>query len=553
LIWEIQVKSISEVRDKVMNYEHRSDFDAKLQNIKRSTTEGVTTKNPGLYLVDFSKPQLCQETYPVSCIINGTELFGKNWARLLVAITEMFIAENNPNITALYKEGLFHRRRSDRPFIMDSRIIGLHCAQLSNGYWINLNYSIPRLVHIIGRLFIHCGISLDGITITYASKSDSIQHEIMSSGVSVQTSGIDTEALNTYIRQQGLAGTTSKDIITALNLGSRSALTKVLNSETDIIALPDGKYIHRNNVVDLDEAGEALLRILQTQFHQFDGYSNYRLLFDAARINLSLFMNDNAFEDEAMIYAIAKHLFTKENHGGNQFVFCGNTHIWETEPEYPMTMRGVLIHRARLNGGRITRSECEVFLEKIEMGQGNFNQAIQSGIDSTFYQYAPGEFLLSEILHIDEACQEQIKRAIDEIFEVNAFVIPRDINDIWYGKLPELPLRLAWTPLLLQEVLRYNPAIGYKSVFAPLEQSRSTIAAAFIPADSGMAFADVVSAHLSKAMDLPKRMGTEDLRLILRESGMIEGNELIYNMHRALNDYRFAWSEGNKAVHIHNG
>jgi len=33
----VSFKSISEVRDKVMNYEHRSDFDAKLQNIKRST------------------------------------------------------------------------------------------------------------------------------------------------------------------------------------------------------------------------------------------------------------------------------------------------------------------------------------------------------------------------------------------------------------------------------------------------------------------------------------------------------------------------------------
>jgi hypothetical protein len=502
-----------------------------------------------LYYLDFSRPQLCERTYPVSCVIKGIELFGRNWAQLLVAITEKFIADNNPNITTLYEQPLY-QCRTTRPFLMNSRIEGLNCAQLSNGYWININYSIPRLVEIIGRLCVHCGVNLNDVMITYTPKSSGIHSSDAMHTASAQVSSIYDKTVNEFVCKKGLDGTTAKEISAALNLRALSAIIRLLDNDTDIIALPRGRYIHRDNVVDLDEAANVLLRILQAQFRQFDGYSNYRLLFDAARIDLSLFMNDNAFEDEETIFAIAKYLFCKKKYEGNHFIFYGNTHIWEKEPDYPLTIRGILMHQARLNGGRITKAECEEFLNKIKMSQNNFNQAIQYGSDSTFYQYDSGIFLLSETLHIDTAWQERVKQALDELFKDNAFVIPRDIIESWYNKLPELPLGLSWTPLLLQEVLRYNPAIGYKSIFAPLEQSSDTIAAAIVPIDSDIMFADVVSAYLSRKIELPKRMSAEDLRLLLREAGMVEGNELIYNMHKALDDYRFAWSDGNKTVYI---
>jgi hypothetical protein len=545
-------QSYVEVREDVMNYKHRIATDTNFSH-NNSIKRNLANKKQTIFRVDFSKTQMCERTYPVSCIINGAELSGENWGRLLVAIIEWFIAENNPNITKLYKQSLYQRPAA-HPFIMNSKIDGLHCAQLSNGYWIDINHSIPRLVVIIGHVCVHCGISLSNVVITYTpkGKGNKVHLKDVLPTVSTKTSVIDIEVVSQYIHQQGLVGTTTEEIIKSITIDSRSALIKILERETNIIALPEGRYIHKTNVVDLDEAADTLLRILRTQFRQFDGYSNYRLLFDAAKIDLSLFMNDNAFEDENTIYAIAKHLFTKGNYRGNQFVFTSNAHIWEKEPEYPQTIRGILIHRARMNNGRISRSECEVFLDQVKMGQANINQIIQSGGDSTFYQYASGEYLLSEILHIDKTYQEHIKRTLGELFENNSFVIPRDIDDRWYDKLPGLPLGLTWTPLFLQEVLIFNPVIGYKPLFALLQQSRDTVAAAFVPTSSDITFADIVSAYIARSMDLPMRMGAEDLRQILRESGMIEGNELIFNMHRALNDYRFAWSNGNKTVHIHN-
>jgi hypothetical protein len=342
-------------------------------------------------------------------------------------------------------------------------------------------------------------------------------------------------------------------MITGMNLPSQmtASIMRSIEANDQIVEIRPGCYIHRSSIVDIDEAAEELLSILQKQFVLFDGYSNNRLLFDAARISLSLFMNDNAFEDDVTIYNLAKYLFSKEKFGGYRFIFYGNTYIWEKEPDYPQSMKGVLIHQAQLAGGKITRAECETFLDKVKMGRGNFNQAVLNSGDSTFYQYAIGEYLLSDSLKIDDEWLAQIKKQLDELFENNDFVIPRDISEIWYEKLPALPMNLRWTPLLLQEVLYFNTAIGYKTISAPLVQNKDTIAAAIVPVDSSfMTFADVVSAYLCHAIELPQRMETEDLRMLIRKAGMIDGNELIYNMHKALNDYRYAWSNENKTVFI---
>jgi len=45
-------------------------------------------------------------------------------------------------------------------------------------------------------------------------------------------------------------------------------------------------------------------------------------------------------------------------------------------------------------------------------------------------------------------------------------------------------------------------------------------------------------------------MVKEELRVILRDAGMLEGNELICNIHKALRDYRFAFTDENRMVKI---
>ena len=153
-----------------------------------------------------------------------------------------------------------------------------------------------------------------------------------------------------------------------------------------------------------------------------------RLLFDAARIELSLFMNDNAFDDEETIYAIAKHL-SKKKYKGNDFIFSGNIHIWEKAPDYPMEHTWILMHQARLNDGKITKVECEEFLNRIKISPNNISQADQGDNDLPLPVWIQmSTFFLKFFILIRSGKREQ--QALDELFKDNEFVIPR-----YHGRL----------------------------------------------------------------------------------------------------------------------
>lgn len=512
--------------------------------------------------VDFSENRNYAYTKPTEFSLHGKTITVQSWADLLVALCNLLITEKPDVVRTLIYDPLISA--SARAYFSHDKGDLAQPKQLCNGMWVETNFSATDIVYICRRLCTRFGTEINDLAISYYSPGRAQQNQKSQGPIrdgadystALPVTEIDNRQLESYLKSRGLSACTIDEMITGANQPPRmrAAIVRAVEANAQIVEIAKGRYIHRSCIVDMEEAAKIMLNILRTQFRQFDGYSNYRLLFDAARIDLSLFMNDNAFEDEATIYSLAKHLFSKEGFAGQHYCFYGNMHIWEQEPDFPQSLKGLLIHRARLAGGRISRAECEAFLDKIKMGQSNFNQAIQAAADSTFIQYDSGEYLLSETLHIDDAWRERVKKALDELFEENDFIILRDISEAWYKKLPELPLGLPWTPLLLQEALYYNKPIGYKTISAPLEQNRDTVAAAIVTAGSDYkTFADVVSAYLCNKMELPQRMSAENLRLLLREAGMIEGNELISNMHKALDDYRFAWSDGNKMVYIQKG
>lgn len=320
----------------------------------------------------------------------------------------------------------------------------------------------------------------------------------------------------------------------------------------NIIAMPGNRYVHVDSFVDLDEAEEALGRILRTHFAQFGGYSNNQLLFGAASQELSMFLNDNDCENIDAVYAIARFLFEKKAVAGAPYKFS-TPHIFEKEPDYPMTLRGLMIHLARSNGGLLYASDAKDYLQKTMLTYGGIGQLLQLGSSNTFLIYDSDRYLLSESLGIDDAWCLRMHDRLDDLFrKANvAYVIPRDINAAWLTTLPSLPHGLDWTHLLLQEVLDKYPAIGFKSISPDLNQTHDTLAAAFVPVDSPLqTFPDVVTLFMEEHHTLPMRMPGEDLRLELRDAGMLENGEMIYALPKALNDYRFAWSNENKTVYV---
>lgn len=362
-----------------------------------------------------------------------------------------------------------------------------------------------------------------------------------------------TKKAETFLREVGLRGATVQEVINAVQPGGSFWSTKsVLDENNNVIAMPDNRYVHADNFVDLDEAEDILGEILHTHFTQFGGYSNNQLLFGAASKELSLFLNDNDCESIDAIYAIARFLFEKRAVTGAPYKFY-SPHIFETEPDYPMNLRGLMIHLARINNGILYDANAKGYLQKTMLTYGGMAQLLQIGSSNTFLMYDDDRYILSEAIGIDDAWCFQMHELMDDLFrKANvAYVIPRDISTSWLGTLPALPQNLEWTHLLLQEILNKYPAIGFKSISADLNQSLHTLAAAFVPINSPLqSFPDVVTLFMEGRHELPMRMLGEELRIELRDAGMLEGNEMIYALPKALNDYRFAWTDENKMVLI---
>ncbi len=498
---------------------------------------------------DFTNASSFERTSPTYCNVDGVVIEGRNWARILVSIVELQISNKNPALEDLYKKPLY-ANRADRPFMMKQKIEGLNCSKLSNGYWININWSIPRLMEIIQAFCLHCGYNKKQIVLYGVPKGSTSAKPNTKKSVD---RSFDMYVAEIVLRDAGLKGATVQELIDAVQPEAAIWPTKnALDENLNVIAMPDNRYVHVDSYVDLDEAEENLGKILSTHFAQFGGYSNNQLLFGAASQELSMFLNDNDCENIDAVYAIARYLFEKKASAGKPYKFYP-PHIFEAEPDYPMNLRGLMINLARSNGGILHAIDAKNYLHKTMLTYGGMGQLLQIGTANTFLMYDDDRYLLSEVLGIDDTWCLRMHDRMDDLFrKANvAYVIPRDISTAWLGTLPVLPQALQWTHLLLQEILDKYPAIGFKSISADLNQSLHTLAAAFVPIDSPLqTFPDVVTLFMQERHELPMRMSGEELRLELRDAGMLEAGEMIYALPKALDDYRFAWTDENKTVYV---
>jgi len=118
--------------------------------------------------VDFTRPELCSQTSPLICTINGQAVVPskQNWSQILVAITELIIAESNPNLESLDRKPLY----GSKIFFLPTKADFWTCSLLSNGKWIYTNYNPQTIISIIRNLCQHCGVDLDDVIITYEPK-----------------------------------------------------------------------------------------------------------------------------------------------------------------------------------------------------------------------------------------------------------------------------------------------------------------------------------------------------------------------------------------------
>jgi len=121
------------------------------------------------------------------------------------------------------------------------------------------------------------------------------------------------------------------DGITASILSSKTGksiwlVNKYLREQAYAIEIPNGIYVHADNVIDLFENKADIQKIIENQFDKFCGYTNDEVLMDAATISLGMFLNDNCIDTPAKFYGIVRYLFGKAS---KMYYFAGDKHIWK--------------------------------------------------------------------------------------------------------------------------------------------------------------------------------------------------------------------------------
>ncbi|KJR47498.1 hypothetical protein UF75_2076 [Desulfosporosinus sp. I2] len=547
----------STIEDQVMQTPNEVDLDV---------AELMSEVNPnmGFNKVDISVRRSYTHKKPQKIIFLGEEFPVTCWIEILIVVCEELSKSYSSQMEALIDQPM---GRDGLPIVESRRKKFITARRLSNGYYVDAQLSAYGVLDKARAICQKCGIEPDELEVFVKNKKSANVNSTSKGGHSERNTFIDEGKSKTssispqedtdialFIKSHGLCGCSSSDIQRYSKLKTKTVMYTIAE-DTNIIEIGKDKYIHRDGIVDLDEAVDIIRSILAAQFELFQGYSSARLLYDAVRIDLSLFLNDNDFDDIDKIYYLAKHLFSKESYGGEKYVFYGNTHIWRQEPDYPKSVKGLLIHNARMVQNTISLEECDTFLSKLGFAAGSSTkQQLQITQEPTFLQYDADKYLLGETLRINEQWKNSITNSLNELFEDNAYVISRDIRNGWYMSLPLLPFGLPWTRLLLQEILKYYPEIGYRTISALAGQTTDTIHAAIVPKESNIStFADFVSDFYVHEKLPSQRLAAEELRLLLRQRGIIEGNELYYNMSKVLDDYRFAWDNEKKTVFINVG
>lgn len=509
---------------------------------------------------DFTNAHNFECTKPCYCAISGEIIDGKNWTRILVGLTEHELAMENPALEELYRKPLIPDRKN-RPYLMKSKIDGLNCSQLSNGYWINVNHSIPKTMELIKTLCFCCGYQENQILLygvpkdAFIKKKDPIFRRSEKEDVE-QQNNIDAnlqEMVEKLLLESDLEGMTLKQLSEKIPSASMISL-KYIRDHSDKIITLFGSMLHADALVDLDYAAEIFHEIIEKLFTKNNGYVSSAQLFEYVRLEMQMFLNDNDIFDEQKIFCIVRFLFGKIDWHGYHYEFSAGRHISRNGQEALRTNMDVFEKFARDQGGVFRWDDLLKYLDKVGIKPNNLR--IQMGIGSRpiFFYYSSNELITAESMRIDDTWIDDSKRALRNLFDdVGDHIVVRDIAYYWYEQLPELPLRLPWTPILLQYILRfYGKRLGARTIHSEMPLQYDTIHALLVNDDSKLnTFGDAIVVYVIDNEIEERRFQAEQLRRLLVYGKLIGEFELIGNMPRAIgNDPRFAWDAAEENVNI---
>lgn len=353
-----------------------------------------------------------------------------------------------------------------------------------------------------------------------------------------------------YLLERDLAGGTYDELQTYLRY--TMSRTKDAVAMSPHIVEMNHRLYHDEAFVDFEEGADAIEDILNKLLKKNNGIATATQLWEYARSEMSMFLNDNDITEQQAMYDLARHLFEKLKYHGKCYFFRSNIYI--SLPEVSAdSINGIMQKYAREKGTTVTFEEMESYLKSLGLNRGNLRGVMRIDKEPIFLIYQENEYLLAELIHMDDAFLQQVKTALKRLFlDVGDHIILRHISNSWYNLLPTLPASLDWTPMLLQQLLHfYSGKLGARTIIAMDSQSSNTLHAMLVDNDSWIQdFRDAVAIYIHDELSERKSFEAEELRRLLVEAGMVSGNELIWHMHKALGgDPRFLWDgDGNKVT-----
>lgn len=330
-------------------------------------------------------------------------------------------------------------------------------------------------------------------------------------------------------------------------------LTKQLVAQSTKVVDIKGVLIHEEAFIDWEDGADALEAIIEKLMQKNNGYISSTQLFEYARIEMNMFLNDNDMREERAVYDMAQHLFEKVHYHEKTYTFRGKMHISRVDAGIGSNL-DVYKKYATDQGGMFSFNGLVEHLERIGVGAGNLRVQMRMQTAPIFFFYDQDLVVYAETLHIDDTWKKSIATSLQVLFDdAGDHMILRNIPTIWFDRLPAISGSHPWTPLLLQSVLRfYSKELGARTIQALEGQSLETVHTMLVANDSPIQnFGDVIVSYMLEQSVERREFEAEELRLLLVDGGILHGNELIWNMPKALkHDGRFAWDASGNQVTV---
>lgn len=554
-----------------------NDHGINIAEIARSEEKITVQNTDDLLRVNFDGTNDLAYTKPDSFTYFGEEkIFGATWTDLYVT----FVATIHEDYPHLLKPGMSFSHNEMRIELAANTEYGFMIAPKpipGTNLMLETNISANGIATKIKFILNLCNVDYENVEISYRKRNTLVESEAQNaSGVSsCITSGITATTqtptkddiipkqqlkesgrtnlsdIEQIVLQADMDGMSYDDLKDALQI--TMVLTRQLVAQSTKIVDIKGTLFHEEAFIDWEDGADALEAIIEKLMQKNNGYTSSTQLFEYARTEMNMFLNDNDMREERAVYDMAQHLFEKVHYHEKVFAFRGKMHISCADAGIGSNF-DVYKKYAADQGGVFNLNGLIEYLESIGVSTGNLRNQMRMWTEPIFFFYDDDVIATAEALRIDEDWKKIIKKSLDVLFDdAGDHMILRNIPSIWFDRLPAISGNRPWTPLLLQSVLRfYNKELGARTIQALDSQSLETLHTMLVAKDSPIQnFGDVVISYLLEQNIERRKFEAEELRLLLADGGILHGNELIWNMPKALKgDGRFAWDASGNYVTV---